>query len=134
LKLTTLREATRVYYEECADLYAEPDCSSAWRAAAQVEPDQQIAQVVTACRGAYCPRLTMFGFEACSAGFEATPDAIVANWPRLHQAILARDLGPHAGEVTGAMLAFYGHSKRLAASEPSREASPASPTAPPPAP
>jgi hypothetical protein len=138
LKATTVSETSKIYYEECADLFSDASCRDGWRAAAPAEPSAQLGIVADACKKSYCPALGAFAFAICKDDFVSTPQSLARDWPPLFDAIVAREAGMSATEVSTALLAVYAHAAVLAAQSAAASASvgapPASGSAAPPGP
>jgi hypothetical protein len=117
LKASTVAEANSIFYTECSALFSQPTCRDAWVAAAKLPSDEQIPKVADACRKAYCPSLSALSFEACRDDFVATPASLTKMWPTLFDAILTREVGASAPEISGAMLTLYVHLKQLEAAQ-----------------
>jgi hypothetical protein len=118
LKASTIADANSIYYTECSALFSQPACRDAWVAAAKLPPPEQITKVAEACRKAYCPSLSALSFEVCRDDFVATTASLTKAWPTLFDAILTREAGTAAPEVSGAMLALYVHLKQLESQAP----------------
>ena len=94
----------RVYYQECAPLYPEPECRSAFRAAAAAtKHEEQLPLAFAGCRKAYCPILHAENLEACTSDLPATPDALDRAWPPLNRAILNYNAGSYGQRVINAL-------------------------------
>lgn len=117
LKASTIAEANSIYYTECSALFSQAACRDAWVGAAKLPSGEQIPMVADACRKAYCPSLSALSFEACRDDFKATPESLAKAWPTLFDAILTREVGAAAPEVSGAMLTLYVHLKQLEAAQ-----------------
>jgi hypothetical protein len=117
-KAPTEQESTTIYYEECAELFSQPGCREAWRAAAKLPAAEQVGQVADACRKAYCPSLKAFSFEICRDDFAATPATLIKGWPPLFDAIVAKEAGPAQQDVSSAMLVLYAHLKQIGPATP----------------
>lgn len=117
VKASTITEANSIYYTECSALFSQPACRDAWVAAAKLPTDEQTPKVADACRKAYCPQLSALSFEACRDDFVATPESLKKAWPTLSDAILTREVGTSAPEISGAMLMLYVHLKQLEAAQ-----------------
>ncbi|HEX7669461.1 MAG TPA: hypothetical protein VF395_07760 [Polyangiaceae bacterium] len=128
----TLRDGTSIYYGECADMFSDVSCRDAFRAAAKLEPAAQLGAVADACKKAYCPALGAFAFAICKDDFKATPESLTRDWPPLFDAIVAREAGMSAGEVSASLLKFYVSSaaKALASAAPSASSAPPAGSAP----
>lgn len=113
LKASTIADANSIYYTECSALFSQPACRDAWVAAAALPSGQQIPKIADACRKAYCPSLAALSFEACRDDFAATPEALTKAWPTLFDAILTREVGTSAPELSSRMLVLYVHLKQL---------------------
>jgi hypothetical protein len=107
--LPTKEETLRVYYHECANVYAEPACSEAFRGAADLPEPQREPSIVTACRKAYCPLLHDDTLVACKNDFVATKENIARDWPALYGAIFKFDTKEYGQRLTWAMLSLYAH-------------------------
>jgi hypothetical protein len=117
LRASTITDANSIYYTECSALFSQPACRDAWVAAAKLPPAEQIPKIADACRKAYCPSLSALSFEACRDDFKATPASLTKMWPTLSDAILTREVGTAAPDVSSAMLTLYVHLKQLEAAE-----------------
>jgi hypothetical protein len=117
LKASTIADANSIFYTECSALFSQSTCRDAWVAAAKLPPGEQIPKVADACRKAYCPALSALSFEACRDDFVATPESLTKMWPTLFDAILTREVGISAPDVSGAMLTLYVHLKQLEAAQ-----------------
>ena len=115
LQATAFEETSKIYYEECADLFSDAVCRDGWRAAAHTEPSAQLRVVAEACKKSYCPALGAFAFAICKDDFVSTPQSLARDWPPLFDAIVAREAGMSATEVSTALLAVYARAAGLAA-------------------
>jgi hypothetical protein len=125
IESTTMEGLMSTYYEECAELFSQPGCRDAWRAAAKAPLADQSKLTADACRKAYCPVLGSFAFDICKEGFVSTPESIAKDWPPLFDAIVARESGAASAEVSTLLVAVYARSLQLkasAAAAPSGEA------------
>lgn len=112
LKQPTAEEGSRVYYEECSAIYAEPSCRAAFVHAASVPPEDRVQAVAEPCRKAYCPILEeRSDLEACRAEFQPDKGNLERAWPPLHNAILKNDARGLAPRLTRMMLGFYTRAK-----------------------
>jgi hypothetical protein len=100
-------DAMRAYYRECAGVYAQPACKRAFVNAASSKVSEQMSNVVTECRAAYCPLFRTRALEICQSTWRLTRVNIRRSWPALHDAILTHDAGVYAPRVRQAMLVFY---------------------------
>jgi hypothetical protein len=135
--VTTVEETSKIYYEECADLFSDATCRDGWHAAARAETPAQLGIVADACKKSYCPALGAFAFAICKGDFVSTPQSLARDWPPLFDAIVAREAGMSATEVSTALLAVYARAATLAAqgaASASAEAPSTSGSAPPPTP
>jgi hypothetical protein len=121
VKASTEKEVSAIYYDECAEMFSQPACRDAYRAAAQAPANLQLSGIAQACRKAYCPSYSAFSFDICRDDFNATPEALAKTWPPLFDAILAREAGPAQPQVTSSMLVLYARLKQLEASAPPPE-------------
>lgn len=119
----TVKEVMTLYYDECADLYTEAGCRDAFHAAAHAEVKDQVAIVMQGCRSAYCPLLGSSAYEACTDGFQVTPETALRAWPKLQSAILAHEAGAYSGEVTNMLMALYAYTLKLPPEQPVGSAS-----------
>lgn len=119
----TLKEGSSIYYGECADMFSDVACRDAFRAAAKLEPAAQLGAVADACKKAYCPALGAFAFAICKDDFKATPESLTRDWPPLFDAIVAREAGMSASEVSSSLLKFYAGSAAKAVAPPVASAS-----------
>jgi hypothetical protein len=129
-KATTLKDTSSIYYEECADLFSDVACRDGWRAAARAEPPAQLGIVATVCKKSYCPALGSFAFAICKDDFVSTPESLARDWPPLFDAIVAREAGMSATDVSTALLTLYVNTARKAAESASAAASAGAPPAP----
>jgi hypothetical protein len=121
----TLKETSSIYYEECSDLFSDVTCRDGFRAAARAEPSMQLVVIADACRKGYCPALGAFAFAICKDDFKATPESLSQDWPPLFDAIVAREAGMSAPEVTGGLMKVYVAAKaKTPASAPSASVTP----------
>lgn len=109
ITLPTKEETLRVYYHECATVYAEPACSDAFRGAADLPEPQREPSIVTACRKAYCPLLHDDTLAACKSDFVVTKESITRDWPALYGAIFKFDTKEYGQRLTWSMLSLYAH-------------------------
>ncbi len=107
--LPTKEETLRVYYHECANVYAEPACSDAFRGAAELPEPQREPSIVTACRKAYCQLLHDDTLVACKSDFVVTKESIARDWPALYGAIFKFDTKEYGQRLTWALLSLYVH-------------------------
>lgn len=136
LQATTADETLKIYYEECADLFSDAACRDGWHAASRAEPTGRLGIVADACKKSYCPALGAFAFAICKDDFVSTPESLARDWPPLFDAIVAREAGMSATEVSTALLAVYARTTMLSAqsaASASAGAPPASGSAAPPA-
>lgn len=104
----TVEQGSRVYYEECSAVYAEPACRAAFVRAASVAPEDRVQTVAEPCRKAYCPILEERNqLEACQGDFQPDKGNLERTWPNLHNAILKQDARGLAPRLTRMMLGFY---------------------------
>jgi hypothetical protein len=103
LTLPTRREALRTYYEECAPVYLESACRTAFEKAAKSEPAQQLTIVTLGCREAYCRWIPGVGPAACSPEFVPTASALDRAWPELNSTMIELDAKGHAQELWAAV-------------------------------
>src|SRR5690349_7699650 len=71
VKAGTAKEVSAIYYDECAEMFSQPACRDAYRAAAQAPANLQLAGIAEACRKAYCPSYSAFSFDICRDDFNA---------------------------------------------------------------
>jgi hypothetical protein len=115
VQASTVAEVSRVYYDECADLYTEAGCREASHAAAQAAPSEQLGIMAAGCKKAYCPTLGSFAFEICKDTFVVSKETITRAWPPLYDAIIAREAGASATDVSYALLTLYARSAQMMA-------------------
>ncbi|HVU03929.1 MAG TPA: hypothetical protein VHE30_19355 [Polyangiaceae bacterium] len=114
----TLSESTAIYYDGCADLFSVAACRDGWhRAAKDPNVDDRLSVAAMACRPAYCPTFSAFGFNICKEDFVASKDSVLHEWPPLFDAIVAREAGAAAADLSPAFLGFIVHLADLAAKE-----------------
>jgi len=112
---STVEEVSRVYYDECADLYTEAGCREASHAAAHAALDEQLGIMAAGCKKAYCPTLGSFAFDICKDSFVVSKESITRAWPPLYDAIIAREAGASATDVSYALLTLYARSAQMMA-------------------
>jgi hypothetical protein len=95
-----------------------------------VEPAAQLGVVADGCKKAYCPALGAFAFAICKDDFVSTPESLARDWPPLFDAIVAREAGMSATDVSTALLTLYVNTARKAAESASAAASAGAPPAP----
>jgi hypothetical protein len=124
----TVREATSLYYEQCAEMLSAPTCRDAFRAAAKVDPSQQMMTVMDPCRKAYCPLVTGLNSAICGETFVATPEAVLKEWPKLMDAILQKEAHEFYGDINGLLMGLYVHTTKLMTVEAQHAAASAAPS------
>lgn len=115
LQTPTAEETLKIYYEECADLFTDAPCRDAWHAASRAEPAARLGIVADTCKKSYCPTLGAFAFAICKDDFVSTPQSLARDWPPLFDAIVAREAGMSAADVSTALLAVYARTTVLTA-------------------
>ncbi|MBM4361278.1 MAG: hypothetical protein FJ104_01265, partial [Deltaproteobacteria bacterium] len=110
----TLAEGSATYYRECSAIYVEPLCREAFVSAAGVAEGEALPLIAEGCRKAYCPLVPPGTSGLCSGGALPTGADLLREWPRLNEAIVAHDSGPHAARVTRALLVGYAALRDLA--------------------
>ncbi len=127
----TLKEANRVYFSTCSDIYTQPACRQAHLAAANMEPIPRLNLIVRECQKAYCKLFT--GEEPLLCKPETANDP--GGWAQLHERIIERDAEKRAPVLHRAMWRFLAISTRWAETNPDGPApleSAAEPAPPPP--
>jgi hypothetical protein len=85
----------------CLDLYQAKPCRDAWQTMADAPSDKRpraLAQVIHACRAAYCPQLPPGAARICQLDPQKPPPKgtapLMALWGELHDAIIRFEIGP----------------------------------------
>lgn len=108
VSLPTQREILRAYYEECAGIYLEADCSAAQTRAADADLDRQVAILVVGCREAYCSKIDGASVDACDGEFVPTASAALHAWPPLQRAILELEAKEYVNRIMRVQLNVIG--------------------------
>ena len=83
----------------CADLYSEPGCANAFRAAATSPVESRAARIAHACRDAYCPKFASLKPAFCAPEAGQSPSQMLTTWPELDTRILSFELKVPVEEV-----------------------------------
>jgi hypothetical protein len=124
LEATTMADVTKAYYGGCAEVFTQPACKDAWKAAATAPTDKQLGMIATACRKTYCPDLEAYSLAICRDDFEATPDALERDWPPLFAAMLSRETPSSVPDMQSPLFTLYVKMKTVETAEKAMAAQP----------